>query len=901
MPRLSINGKENDFREGESLLDVIRGAGIDIPTLCHDDRLKPFGGCRLCMVEVDQGRLVTACTTQAAEGMKVETHSSAVESLRRTNLTLLAEGFPADEPLNEHFQFQRYLLQYGIGPRGARSHEFKDDTHPYLRVDMDKCVYCYRCVRICAELQGQFVWRAWNRGERTRILPTRTEGVSPAPDCRGAAADQAPSMLESDCVSCGACADTCPSGAIMDKAIAEKGVPKVWTRTTCPYCGTGCEMEMGSTDGEIIVARPLASAPVNKGHLCVKGRYAHAFVHAKDRVMKPLIRKNGQWEEVSWEDAYHFTASRLHEIIDKHGPQAVGVLGSARASNEENYLAQKFSRVVVGSNNVDCCARICHGPTAAALKASFGTGAATNSFNDIEVAAAFLICGANPTENHPIVGARIKQAVLDGARLIVIDPRRTELAAYADVHLQIQPGTNVAILNSIAHVIIEEGLVDRAFVDSRTEEYDRFVDLVQPWTAEQGAKICGVCAEDIRRAARIYAQSSPAMIFHGLGTTEHSQGTEGVRGLANLALLTGNVGKPGSGENPLRGQNNVQGSAHMGCEPSNLAGYTPIAQSAEWVEEVWGRPVPREQGLNWMQMLDASGEGTLKALYAIGYDVYFSNPNSNQTRESLKKLDLVIIQDLFMNETAREFGDVFLPVCSSYEKDGTFMNSERRVQRIRKAIPVLGDSRPDWQVICELAAQMGFAKEFAFESPKDIWNEVRKIWKAGAGISYERIEDGGLQWPCLSEDDPGTTILHRDKFPLGPKAPFSIAEYTPTKEVTNAEFPFLLSTGRTLFQFNAGTMTERTPNVVLRPTDTLDICPADAEELGVQNGQTVRITSRWGSTELPARIDDRIRKGELYATFHDPKVFMNRVTSNYRDGKTGAAEYKVTAVKVERI
>lgn len=884
MPCLTINGTQTQVEEGATLLDAIRELEIDVPTLCHDDRLRPFGGCRLCMVELGDGRLVSACSTPASEGMAVTTHSEQVETQRRTNLQLLAQSYPADEPLSEHVEFHRYLMRYGVEPKGVRGTEFKDFDHPYLRVDMDKCVYCYRCVRICDEVQGQFVWRAWNRGEKTRILPHGGK-----------------TMQESDCVSCGACASTCPSGAITDRLVAELGEPTKWTRTTCPYCGTGCEMMLGSRDGKVVVAKPVDDAPVNKGHLCVKGRYAHAFVHAPDRVTTPMIRVEGAWREVTWDEAYGYVAARLDAILKESGPQAVGVLGSARATNEENYLAQKFCRVVLGSNNVDCCARVCHGPTAAALKASFGTGAATNSFNDMEITGGFLICGCNPTENHPIVGARIKQAVLSGAKLVVIDPRKIELTRYADVHLQIRPGANIPTLYGIANVIVNEKLYDPTFVENRTQDFEKFVEFVQQWPPERAAEVAGVEVEDLRRAARIYAGCDSAMVFHGLGTTEHSQGTFGVRCLANLALLTGNVGKPGTGENPLRGQNNVQGSAHMGCEPSNLAGYTPIAQSAEWVEQVWGRPVPRQQGLNWMEMLDAAGEGTLRALWAIGYDVYLSNPNARATREKMKDMDLVIIQDLFMNETSRELGHVFLPACSSYEKDGTFMNSERRVQRVREAIRPIGDSKPDWIIICELASKMGFAKDFAFTSAKDVWNEVRKVWKAGAGISYERIEEKGLQWPCLDETHPGTTILHGASFPLGPKAPFVMVDYVPSVEQANAEFPFVLTTGRTLFQFNAGTMTQRTGNLVLRPTDTLDISPADAGRLGIAEGECVRVTSRFGEASLPARIDDRMRDGTVFATFHDPKVFLNNVVGAGRDGATGAPEYKVTAVRVEKV
>ncbi len=885
MLSVTINGQVREFPSELTILQALRQVGIEVPTLCHDERIRPTGACRLCSVELEgQDRLVASCTTPLADGMKIQTHSAAAEADRTTNLTLLAQNFPADEVLDDHLEFHRYLKQYGIKPTGARGDGFKDSDHPYLRVDMDKCVHCYRCIRICDELQGQFVWRAWNRGDQTQIRP-----------------DHGDSLLESSCVSCGACADTCPSGAIEDRSLAEKGRDLIWTRTTCAYCGTGCEMEVGVLNNEVVVARPVMDAPVSKGHLCVKGRYAHRFAHAKDRVSLPQIRTEEGWREASWDEAYDYIAAKLKSILDESGPAAVGVLGSSRATNEENYVAQKFARVAVGTNNVDCCARVCHAPSAAALKATLGTGASTNSFNDIEIAKGFLIAGANPTENHPIVGARIKQAVLRGAKLVVVDPRQIELARYADVHLQIRPGTNVPVFHAIGHAIIELGLCDQEYIESRTADFEAYRALVAEWTPERVAELAGVSAEDIRRAAAIYAGTKPSMIFHGLGMTEHTQGTEGVRCLVNLALLAGMVGKPGGGENPLRGQNNVQGSAHMGCEPSNLAGYTPIEQVADLVESVWKSPVPRIKGLDWMRMLDACRAKSLRALYAIGYDVYFSNPNATETAEGLRNLEFLVVQDLFMNETAREFAHVFLPACSSYEKDGTFMNSERRVQRVRQCIPTIGHSKPDWVITSELATRMGFGDQFNYHSAQEIWDEVRQVWKAGAGISYARIEKHGIQWPCLDESHPGTTMLHGNTFPIGERAAFSLIEYIPTTETVNAEFPFLLSTGRTLTQFNAGTMTVRTENHRLRPTDLLEIAPADAAALGVVDGEHVNVTSRYGSATLPVHITPTIRPKELYATFHDPKVFLNRLTSSHRDRVVNAPEYKVTAVRVERL
>jgi len=659
-------------------------------------------------------------------------------------------------------------------------------------------------------------------------------------------------------------------------------------------------MNVGTRDRRIVQVKPVLDAPVSKGHLCVKGRYAFDFTHAADRVTEPMIRVGREWRKVSWPEAIECVASNFRRILEETGSDSLGVLGSARGTNEENYLAQKFARVVLGTNNVDCCARVCHAPTAAGMKQTLGTGAATNSFDDIEHAAAFLIFGCNPTENHPIVGARIKQAVLRGAKLIVIDPREIELTRHAGVHLQLRPGTNVPLLHALAHVIVQEKLIDEAAIRDRVSDHAAFCDFIAAWTPERATAITGVPADDIRKAARLYAVHKPAMCFHGLGMTEHVQGTEAVMCLVNLALLTGNFGKPGSGVNPLRGQNNVQGSAHMGCEPGNLTGYVPLAQGRAAFEAVWQAPVPHAPGLNLMQMIDAAAEQKLKALWAIGYDVALTNPNSATTKAALSKLDFVVVQDLFMNELAREFGHVFLPACSSFEKDGTFMNSERRVQRVRKALQPAGHSKPDWQIVCAVAKAMGFEEQFSFHSAEEIWNEIRTVWKAGAGISYARIEGGGLQWPCPSEDHPGTTILHTDGFPHGRRAPLKRVEFAATAEATTIEFPFLLTTGRTLYQFNAGTMTMRTPNAKLRQTDTLDISPADAARLNLNGGDRVRVRSRHGEAAIPLRLDPRVKPGELFATFHAAEVFLNHLTSPHRDNVVMTPEYKVVAVSVER-
>lgn len=887
MLRLTINGRPCEVREGTTIMDALRAVSTEVPTLCHEERLQPSGACRLCVVEVKGwNRHATACNTPVLDGMEIETHSPAIEEARRTLLRLLARTYPheavaafPDKP------FHYWLRHYGIEPGDGQppANVYRDTTHPYIHVDMAQCIHCYRCVRICDELQGQFVWRVWDRGAFPRILP-----------------DSGTTLLASSCVSCGACVDSCPTGALEDQTILTRGVPEKWTRTTCPYCGTGCEMLVGTIGNRLVQVKPALDAPVSKGHLCEKGRYAFDFVHSTDRATDPMLREKGAWRKVTWPEAISFVVERFRDILAQHGPDSIGVLGSARSTNEENYLAQKFARMVLGTNNIDCCARVCHAPTATGMRMTLGTGAATNSFDDIEHASTFLICGCNPTENHPIVGARIKQTVLRGAQLIVIDPRKIELANYANLHVPLRPGTNVPLLNALAHVIVTEQLADETTLRERVRDFDTFCDFIAKWTPERASAICDVDAEMIRQAARLYAKGRPSMCFHGLGMTEHVQGTEGVICLVNLALLTGNFGRPGTGVNPLRGQNNVQGSAHMGCEPDNLTGFVPLEQGRDVFESVWQAPLPRTRGLNLMEMIDAAAGRKLHALWAIGYDVAFTNPNANATKAALGKLDLIVVQDLFVNELAREFAHVLLPACSSFEKDGTFMNSERRVQRVRRVLAPMGQSRADWEIICEIARAMGHGDQFNYQSAEDVWNEVRRVWKAGAGISYDRLQAGGLQWPCPTEDHPGTRILHSETFPSGKTAPLLCIDFHATPETVNAEFPYLLTTGRTLYQFNAGTMTMHTRNTQLRRTDTLDVAPADAEQMQLHEGDMVRVRSRHGRALLPIHANPRIKAGELFATFHTTAVSLNRLIGPHRDAHTLTPEYKIVAVRLEK-
>jgi formate dehydrogenase major subunit len=885
---VTINNQSHEFASDTTILGALNSIGIEVPTLCHDERLKPAGDCRMCLVKVEGvPHPVASCMTPLADKMVIETHTPELEAERSALLRMICERYPAGVAvLSPDKPFHRYLRDYGLDLKcnGTTDPGLIDDSHPYLNVDMSRCINCYRCVRICNEVQGQFVWEILNRGTETRIVP-----------------DSGTTLADSSCVSCGACVETCPSGALEDKSVLVFGKPAQWTKTTCPYCGTGCEMEVGVSDQRIVQIKPAMGSPVGKGHLCVKGRYAFDFVYAEDRITTPMIRAGGEWKKVTWNEAIAFTAEGLKRIIAQSGPDSVGVLGSARATNEENYLAQKFARVVIGSNNVDCCARVCHAPTAAAMKIMLGTGAATNSFDDIELARTILLCGTNTTENHPIIGARIKQAVLKGAKLIVIDPRKIELTVFADHHLKLRPGTNVPLLNAMAYTIVEEGLFDESFINERVDEWHEFIGFIEQFAPEKVAGICRVDAAEIRQAARMYAKQKPSLSVHGLGMTEHVQGTEGVMSLVNLALLTGNIGKPGTGINPLRGQNNVQGSAHMGCEPDNLTGFVSLANGRNLFESIWRTDLPDNRGLNLMQMMDAAEEGKLKALLAIGYDVLLTNANAHATRRAMQNLELVVVQDMFLNESAKEFGTVFLPAASSFEKDGTFMNAERRVQRVRKTIEPRGESRSDQDIICDLARAMGKSDQFSFRSAEEIWNEVREVWPAGRGISYQRIELSGLQWPCPSEDHPGTTLLHAETFPQGKRAALQRIEFHPTRETPDHDFPFLLNTGRTLYQFNAGTMTMRTKNTQLRSTDALEISPDDAGSLSLIDGQKVRIRSRYGEAVLPVTINTGMPPGELFATFHTAEVFLNNVTGPARDTYVGAPEYKVTAVRIEKI
>jgi formate dehydrogenase major subunit len=888
MPRVVVDGRDVILPDTASLADALRAAGVHLPALCHDERIQPTGVCRLCLVRINGApRPVPACATPVTEGLRIQTSSPDLEAARRGTLQMLARGYPAqafrgdpDKP------FHREIAAFGLDAElaGPADTARVDRSHPLITVDMSRCIQCGRCVRICDEVQGRFVWHVRDRGSAVHIEP------------------DGPDLLNSSCVSCGACVDTCPTGAIEDAAFDTLGSADLWTRTVCPYCGTGCELSVGTRDSAIVSIKPQRHSPVSRGHLCAKGRYAFGFTTATDRITKPMIREKDGWRPTTWDEALAAAAAGLRRAIESGGRDAVGVLASARQTNEENYLTQKFARAVIGTNNVDCCARVCHAPSSRALKQMLGSGLATNSFDDIERADAILVFGANATENHPVVGARIKQAARRrGTTLIVVDPRRTELAEYADCYLPVRPGANIPLLHAMAHVMVQEHLVDRAFVDARVDGYDAFAEFVKDWPPERVMDLCGVEADAIRTAARLYGGAKPAMIVNGLGATEHVQGTETVCALINLALITGNLGKPGAGVNPLRGQNNVQGAAHMGCEPSLLPGSIDLDAGRETFEALWRTPISRAPGLTATGMLAAAKARRVKALWVVGYDVLLSHANARNTARALGALDFVVVQDLFMTETARQFGSVFLPACSSFEKEGTFMNAERRIQRVRQALKPAGGSKPDWQIICELAAAMGHSEGFGFPDPEAIWNEVRDGCEGARGMTYARLDSAGLQWPCPDISHPGTPILHVDVFASRSRAPLRMVRYQPTRERTTPAYPFTLMTGRSLYAFNAGTMTGRSRTHDLRPEDLLEICPDDARTTEIMDGDLVKLVSRYGSATLHAHVNAAMRSGELFATFHTVETFLNAVTSGHADGEAGTPEYKVTAVRIAKV
>ncbi len=911
MVTLTIDGFPVTVPEGTSIMRAAAEAGIQVPKLCATDSIDAFGSCRLCLVEIE-GRNGTpaSCTTPVAAGLKVHTQNARLKQLRRGVMELYISDHPLDcltcsangdcelqdmagavglrdvryEAVDTHFRVKNTSGE-------ANPHYIaRDDSNPYFSYDPQKCIVCSRCVRACEEVQGTFALTIEGRGFDSRVS-------------FGAKTDNA---LASDCVSCGACVAACPTATLQEKSVIQIGTPSHSVITTCAYCGVGCSFKAEMRGDELVRMVPYKHGKANRGHSCVKGRFAYGYAAHKDRILNPMIREsiNEPWREVSWPEAMEFTAARMQGIIAKHGQRSVGVITSSRCTNEEAYLVQKLTRAVFMNNNTDTCARVCHSPTGYGLGQTFGTSAGTQDFDSVEHTDVVIIIGANPTDGHPVFASRLKKRLRQGAKLIVIDPRRTDIVESPHVkaqhHLALTPGTNVAVVTALAHVIVTEGIYNETFIRERCDwdEFQDYAEFVsQPQNAPEAVELLtGVKAETVREAARLFAHGGNGAIYYGLGVTEHSQGSTTVIGIANLAMLTGNIGRPGVGVNPLRGQNNVQGSCDMGSFPHELPGYRHVKGDAvrDIFEKAWGVKIDNEPGLRIPNMLDAAVEGTFKGLYCQGEDILQSDPDTKHVAAGLAAMDCVIVHDLFLNETAN-YAHVFLPGSTFLEKNGTFTNAERRINRVRKVMAPR-NGLEDWEVTMMLANQMGAG--WTYTHPAQIMDEIAMTTPSFAGVSYEKLETmGSVQWPCNDAAPEGTPLMHVDGFVRG-KGRFINTEYIATDEKTGPRFPLLLTTGRILSQYNVGAQTRRTENVVWHAEDVLEIHPHDAELRGIKDGNWVRLASRSGDTTLRATLTDRVNPGVVYTTFHHPDTQANVITTDYSDWATNCPEYKVTAVQI---
>jgi formate dehydrogenase major subunit len=893
----NINDLTYPVNTGETILSFVRrhlGNGL-VPTLCDAPNLEPFGSCRICSVDVavvknGPAKVQAACHTPVIPNSYIYTHSDRIIKLRKNIVELILTDHPLDCltcEVNNNCELQRVAARVGVRevryPQG-RNHlaRIKDLSHPYMTSDLSKCINCFKCVRVCDEVQGEFVLSMAGRGFDSHIVKSYNQ-----------------SFLESDCVSCGACAQVCPTSAISDVFESKSALVDKRVRTVCSYCGVGCNLEVAVVNGKVKSIQAPYDAEVNQGHACLKGRFAFSFYNHPDRIRTPQIRRNGGLEPASWEEAYDFIATKLTEIKKKHGADFIAGLSSSRCTNEENYLMQKFIRAVIGTNNIDCCARVCHAPTAIGMQRAFGTGAATNSINDIYHTDCIMVIGANPTAAHPVTGARLKQFAMKGHTTIVIDPRKTELARYATWHLQLKPGTNVALLNMMLYFIVSEQAEAREFIEKRTEGYQEFRDQILKLDLVEMENITGVDKALVREAALAYAKARNAMSFHGLGVTEHTQGSQTVMLISNLAMITGNIGRKGTGVNPLRGQNNVQGAADMGCQPYQGAGYLDAysLESNQVYKAFYDAPVPLGKGYTIPEMFDASIAGKLKALWVMGEDVVQTDPNTNKVIAALEKLDLLVVQELFMTETAK-YATVILPGVSFLEKSGTFTNGERRIQRVQKAVEPLEGTKPDGQIMVDIMNRMGYPQPDY--QPDTMLEEISKIVPFFAGVRWNELGDSGKQWP-VGKDGTDTKILHTETFKRG-KGKFHYFDFRESYETreNGKEYPYILTTNREREHYNAGSMTRRTENVKISPEDVLWIHPKDAQVHAIRDGGLVCVESPRGKVDIKAHITEAVRPGILSATFHFPKTMLNLVTSNEHDLEAQCPEYKVVAVRIRK-
>lgn len=892
-----LNNRAYEIKQGETILNFVKRIEGEkaIPTLCDAQNLEPFGSCRVCSVDValeknGKTKTVASCHTPATNGLYIYHNSENIQQLRKNIIELVLTDHPLTCltcEVNGNCELQDVAARVGITdvryPEGANHlQREKDYSHPYMRSELSKCINCYRCVRACDEVQGEFVLTMAGRGFDAHIAKSFNN-----------------SFMESDCVSCGACAQACPTNAISDVFQSKSIQFTKKTRTVCTYCGVGCNLEVATFGDKIKSIQAPYNSEANSGHTCLKGRYAFKFYNHPERLRTPLIKRNGNFEPATWNEAYDFISHQLTKIKNQNSPDAIAGISSARTPNEENYLMQKFMRAVIGTNNIDCCARVCHSPTALGMQKTFGTGAATNSIEDLEFTDCIFVIGANPSNAHPVTGAKIKQKLMKGITGIVVDPRKTDLAKYATFHLQLRPGTNVALLNMMLYYIISEGIEDKNFIETRCEGYEEMKSEILKLDINKLEQITGVNKNLVKNAAIAYAKANAAMEFHGLGVTEHTQGTYTVQLIADLAMITGNIGKKGAGVNPLRGQNNVQGAADMGAQPHQGAGYLDVTNSEinKRYNEFYGANVPSHVGYKIPEMFDAAIDKKLKAMWIIGEDVVQTDPNTQKVMKALNSLELLVVSELFMTETAK-LATVILPASSFLEKEGTFTNGERRIQRVQKVVEPIEGTKPDGQIIVEMMRKMGY--EQCDYTADNLLKEIAQIVPFFAGVKWNELGDNGKQWPVLA-DGSDTKMLHTKQFTRG-KGKFFFYPFEESNEITTyaKDYPYIITTNRELEHYNCGAMTRRTGNVEIITEDVLLICSEDAKKNKIEDGDLVCVESPRGKVDIKARITDEVKPGILSSTFHFPEIMLNNITSNEHDREAMCPEYKVVSCRIRK-
>jgi len=934
---VTIDGSAITVEKGTTVLEAARSAGIYIPALCshpnlpssrqvtpysvvyrgedelkNDNSLTEYEGCQLCLVKIEGvNDLATSCTTEVSDGMVVQTNTEEIQQKRRENLKFILSEHPnvclacdrKEEcdpfrgsirkaaiitgcefcPNNNRCELQEVAAYIGVD-ESTPPYEYKGlpvvKSDPFFERNYNLCIACTRCVRACQEVRGNSAIGLVFQNGKVVVGST------------------SPTLEVSGCQFCGACVDVCPTGALTEWINKWEGDAERRVLSTCPYCGVGCQLELLVKKDRIIGVSPKGNGTVNKGQACVKGKFGIVeYVHHRERLTFPLIRKNGNFVEATWDEALDLIAERM----GSYNANEVAVISSAKCTNEENYVAQKFARAVLGTNNVDHCARLCHASTVAGLAQSFGAGAMTNSIDEIKHAKCILAIGTNTTDAHPVIGMDVKNSTKNGTKLIVANPREIELVKYADLWLQQNPGSDVALLMGMMKVIVDENLHDKDFIEARCENFDAFRDSLKKFDLERVEEITGVPKDKIVEAARTYATDKPSSILYSMGITQHTHGTDNVIATANLAMLTGNVGKPSTGVNPLRGQNNVQGACDLGALPNVFTGYQTVVNEdiRKKFEDAWGTYLPREIGLTLTEMFESAYKKEIKSIYLIGENPILSDPDARHVKESLETLDFFVVQDIFMSETA-QLADVVLPSASFAESDGTFTNTDRRVQRVRKAVEPIGKSKPDWQIICEIAQKMG-AKGFDFQDPSQIMDEMATLTPSYGGISFKRLENGGIQWPCPDNKHPGTPILHTEKFTRG-KGKFIPLEYRPPAELPDDDYPLLLTTERSRYHFHTGTMTRKVSGLdALVSEGMVEINPKDASALGIGDGEMVKVISRRGDITAKAKVTEVSPVKVVTMNFHFAESPTNQITNPALDPVAKIPEFKVCAVKVEKI